>query len=207
VSFGRFEKLRLRSWLRECEEAGRPMPGDKAIATRHDFGSVSLVPRILAEMASEGMITLAEVDGERVITVLPLQERNTQGASGTAREAPSVASSGAAKRITDCAPSNRPAKEVAPVVPSSPQEVPPAPPAVVVEAPPPSAPEAAAHPHEPAPDHPMAVTFERGRKPRIPAAVIRAAGAKGIPLDQFCTDLLVLGFKQWNVVETATSHA
>jgi hypothetical protein len=216
VSFSRFNKLRLRGWLREKQDNREAMPSKRSIALRLEFGSEALVDDILREMADEGMITLHEIPFEAMgeargtiphITVPDLAEevsnrapkvrtQNTQGASGTARKAPSAASSGAAKRITDRAPSNRPASPP-PADPSPAKEGSPASPEPVAEAPPLRAPEAAAHGIERGPDHPMAVAFERGRKPRIEADVIRAAKAKSVPLDQFVSDLIKLGFAQW----------
>lgn len=57
------------------------------------------------------------------------------------------------------------------------------------------------HQPEPAP-RVVPVTFERGRKPFIPAPVIRAARDAGQPLDVFVSALIVRGFAAFEAANT-----
>jgi hypothetical protein len=195
VSFARFAKLRLRAWLRECQDDGRPMPGDRAIATKLEFGSVSLVPNILEEMARDGMIALEIISGERSITVLDHKEQGL----ASARTAPPKAPTPAAERLAPPAPAAAPVKPPVPQPQSSPGKA-----AKVQAEVPPQQEVAAAAPEIPE-AHPMAVVFERGRKPRIRAAVIREAKSREIPLDTFVSDLIDLGLAQFLRVEAAAA--
>lgn len=70
MAFSAFKRRMLVGWLRDCEEGGRPSPGDRAIATRLDFGSVSLAGDILAELEVEGIISVTGSGADRVIRVL-----------------------------------------------------------------------------------------------------------------------------------------
>jgi hypothetical protein len=195
VTFRRFDKLRLRGWLRECQDDSRPMPGDRAIAMRLEFGSVSLVQNILDEMAREGMIALEMIGGERSITVLDHQEQGL----ASARYAPAKDPVPAAGRIAPPAPAAVPVKPRARPSQTSPGEAAEA----QAEVPPLQDVGAAAPEIEQA--HPMAVVFERGRKPRIRAAVIREATARDIPLDRFVSDLIDLGLAQFLRVEASAA--
>ncbi|UAK24202.1 hypothetical protein [Sphingomonas nostoxanthinifaciens] len=197
MSFSTFSRRVLIGWLRDCEEDGRPVPGDRAIMTRLNFGSVALAGDILAELAAEGLIAIDGSGADRKIRVLVAPgvqvgsaKSIPQGASGTARKAPSASVSADASRSIARAPISTPAPDMPAPPPDPVPQVAPLP-AVPAEA---ETARAKAPSQRVEAPHPA---FAKGRKPFISADIIRAARERDQPLDVFVTALLNIGFAEW----------